>query len=102
MKEKIKHLIVNREQLAEHAQKQYKPIVFDILKSQNNDVNHISQILDYMLDFCFNDHVLQLYRLLCRYLYDFDKETAIYYVNAYREMWDEEGKMFGKNNKRLV
>jgi hypothetical protein len=39
--------------------------------------------------------MLTLYRKLCRHLYSFDPETAIDYVNAYRERWDEEGKQFG-------
>ena len=55
-----------------------------------------------MLDFCFDEQVLQLYRRLCQYLHGLDANAAISYVNAYREMWVEEGKQFGNNqNKEL-
>jgi hypothetical protein len=29
----------------------------------------------------------------------FDQETAVQYVQAYRERWDEEGKQFGNDEK---
>jgi len=34
--------------------------------------------------------MLVLYRKLCRYDFDIDLEATVSYVNAYREMWDEE------------
>jgi hypothetical protein len=52
-----------------------------------------------MLEFHFNAQMLILYRKLCRHVYSFDPKAAIYYVEAYRERWDEEGKQFG-NIKR--
>ena len=95
MMEEIIKLIESRNRLAKQAYTQYEPLVNSIIDAQNKDVNHISLTLDYLLGFCFDDNMLMLYRHLCRYLYDLDKEDAVYYVNAYREMWDEEGKMFG-------
>lgn len=95
MIEKIKTLIESRRQIAKQAFDQYQPLVNEIIASKTKDVNHISYTLDFMLDFCFDDDMLQLYRKLCRYLYDIDPESGVEYVNAYREMWDEDGKMFG-------
>ena len=80
---------------------QYAPLVDTIVASQTKDVNYISYTLDFMLDFCFDHQMLQLYRKLCRYLYDIDIETTASYVNAYREMWDEKGEMFGNFNEML-
>jgi len=100
MIEEIKQLILSRNALAEQALAQYKPLVNHIITSQNTDVNHIFYTLDFMLDFCFDDQMLLLYRRLCRYLYHIDQSAAMDYVNAYREMWDEEGKQFG--NKKEV
>lgn len=97
----IKKLIESRGQIARQAWEQYAPLVNSIIASQTKDVNYISRTLDYMLDFCFDNNMLQLYRKLCRYLYNIDKEAAAYYVNAYRKMWDEEGTQFG-NNKEVA
>ncbi len=43
-----------------------------------------------MLDFCFDDKMLLLYKKLCRYYYDINPEATVSYVYAYREMWDEQ------------
>ena len=98
MIEEITKLIESRNQLAQQACGQYAALVNSIISSQTKDVNYISHTLDYMLDLCFDDQMLLLYRRLCRYLYDIDKETTASYINAYREMWDEKGENFGNNN----
>ena len=97
MIEEIAKLIESRNQLAQQACG-YAALVNSIIASQTTDVNHISHTLDYMLGFCFDDQMLLLYRRLCRYLYDIDKETTASYINAYREMWDENGENFGNKN----
>ncbi len=40
--------------------------------------------------------MLTLYRKLCRHLYSLDPKMALYYVEANRERWDEEGTQFGE------
>jgi hypothetical protein len=55
-----------------------------------------------MLDFCFDAQMLLLYRKLCSHLYGIDPSAAADYVNAYREMFDEEGMQFGNNKKNLT
>lgn len=97
MIEEIKKLIEGRNSLAERALEVYKPLVAEIIDSKTKDVNKICLTLDYMLDFCFDDKMLLLYRRLCRYLLDIDQEATASYVDAFRDMWDEEGTMFGKN-----
>jgi hypothetical protein len=99
MIEEIAKIIENRDQLAQQALQQYEPLVNNIIASQNNDVNHICYTMDFMLDFCFDEQMLLLYRRLCRYLHGVDANAAILYVNAYREMWDEEGKQFGNKER---
>lgn len=76
--------------LARQAEIQYSLEVEDIIASKNQDTNKIQLLLDYMLSFCFDDRVLLLYKKLCRYYLPIDPEGTVYYVNAYREMWDEE------------
>ena len=102
MIDKINELLESRNLLAKQALASYEPLVKDIIASQTKDVNHISYTLDFMLDFCFDENILLLYRKLCRYLYDIDQETTASYINAYRELWDEEGKMFGNKKKKVV
>jgi hypothetical protein len=97
--EKIKALAESQEQLAQQAVLQYQPIVAKCLRDKCTDSNQIAYTLDFMLDFCFDEQMLTLYRKLCRYLYSFDTETAIDYVEAYRERWDEERKRFGNDKK---
>lgn len=76
--------------LAKQAVKQYSPEVAAIIKAQNHDVPRIERCLDYMLDFCFDDGMLLLYKKLCRHYYYINQAAAVSYVNAYREMWDEQ------------
>jgi hypothetical protein len=75
--------------LARVAVKQYSAEVEAILKAQSCDSRCIERCLDGMLDFCFDDEMLVLYKKLCRYYYKIDQEATVSYVNFYREMWDE-------------
>jgi hypothetical protein len=50
---------------------------------------NIEHCLDGMLGFCFDDEMLLLYKKLCRYYFDIDQEAMVFYINSYREMWDE-------------
>ena len=43
-----------------------------------------------MLDFCFDDGMLVLYKKLCRYYFDIDPKATVLYVQVYRDMWDEQ------------
>ena len=99
----IKKLAESQKQLAKQAVQQYRPIVSQYITDNCTNSNQIAYTLDFMLDFCFDDQMLMLYRQLCQHLYSFDPLAATDYVNAYREMWDEDGKQFGNNqNKELA
>jgi hypothetical protein len=97
MIERIKNILEKRSELAHLAKQQYEPVVKQLITSDSRDTQMIERTLDGLLDFCFDDEILLLYRNLCKHLYFFDPEAACYYVNAYREEWDEEGTQFGKN-----
>ncbi len=97
----IKQFIESRDALAKQALLQYQPIVEQFINENCQDNNKISYNLDFMLDFCFDAQMLLLYRKLCRHLYSIDPSAAADYINAYREMWDEEGMQFGNNKKNL-
>jgi hypothetical protein len=87
----IGKLAKGTQKLAREAAQQYSAEVEAILKAQSRDSRRIERCLDGMLDFCFDDGVLVLYRKLCRYYFDIDTEATVSYVHAYREMWDQKG-----------
>lgn len=86
----IGKLVMLTQELARDAVRQYSAEVETILRTQNCDSHRIERCLDGMLDFCFDDGMLVLYKKLCRYYYEIDPEATVSYVHAYREMWDEQ------------
>ena len=86
----IGELAGGAQKLAHEAARQYSAEVENILKAQSRDSKHIERCLDGMLDFCFDDGMLVLYKKLCRYYYKIDPEATVSYANAYWEMWDEQ------------
>ncbi|MCK5486623.1 MAG: hypothetical protein KAI86_10445 [Desulfobacterales bacterium] len=92
---KMDNLVQHVCELAEDSQKltrqavqQYAAEVEAILKVQSRDSQRIERCLDGILDFCFDDGMLSLYKKLCRYYFAIDPEATVSYVSAYREMWD--------------
>lgn len=77
------------QKLARQAVYQYSAEVEAILNEQSRDSRRIERCLDGMLDFCFDDSMLVLYKKLCRYCFIIDPEATVSYVHAYRDMWDE-------------
>jgi hypothetical protein len=82
-----------QQQLARQAEQQYSFEVETILRDQCRDPRRIECLLDGMLDFCFDDEMLRLYKKLCRYYFKMDPVATTSYVYAYREMWDEKGEV---------
>jgi hypothetical protein len=78
------------ERLARQAVQQYSAEVEAILNMQSSDPQRIERCLDGMLDFCFDSGMLALYKKLCRYYFGIDPGSTASYVNAYRDMWDEQ------------
>ncbi len=68
----------------------YTREVDELILNENKDPRHIEWLLDRILDFCFNDEVLIIYKKLCRYYFQIDPVATASYVYAYREMWDED------------
>jgi hypothetical protein len=82
----------------------YTPLVEGILHSQSRDIKHIEQTLDGLLGFCDDEQALTLYRRLCRHYHEIDAEAAVFYVKAYRDMWDPKQLNFGpgKVDRKVV
>jgi hypothetical protein len=60
-----------------------------MIKTNSQDGQEIERLLDFMLDFCFDEDMLLLYRRLCRHLHFLDPISAVEYAYAYRERYDE-------------
>jgi len=58
------------------------------IEKESKDENHIQRTLDYLLDFCFDEKMLTLYRRLCRYYWDINPHATANYIDYYREMYD--------------
>jgi hypothetical protein len=86
----IKNLIESQQQLAQQAYIAYLPEVENIIKNEIVNNNTIELLLDYMLDFCFDDRMLSLFKKLCRYYWDINPQATANYVNYYRERWDSD------------
>lgn len=66
------------QKLAQKAFKLYSDEVEDILNVQDHDSQRIERCLDGMLDFCFDDSMLSLYKKLCRYYFYINPSATIF------------------------
>lgn len=85
----ISKVVDLRKELAHQAKECFVTECNEIMQSKCRDKQQIEKLLDRMLDFCFDEGVLHLYRKLCRYYYQINAVATAGYVNAYRDMWDE-------------
>ena len=85
----IKERYKARNELAKQVLEQYEPIVAEIIATQTKDVSLIALTLDYLLDFSFDDDILELYRKLGRQLYYIDPQVSGFYANAYFNKWSQ-------------
>lgn len=69
---------------------QYTPIVDNIIRRKERDVEEICRTLDYVLDFAGTDDGLALFKRLCAYLYTVDQQAAVDYVEIYRDQYERE------------
>ncbi len=75
-------------QLAREAEKLYALEVDAIIKAQDSNPERIQHCLDGVVDFCFDDNMLLLFKKLCRHYYVIDPVATSDYVYSYKEMWD--------------
>ena len=68
----------------------YKPELECILSEKITNELKIETLLEGILNFCFNDKMLALFKQLCRYYWELNPQATAKYINYYREMWDDE------------
>lgn len=89
MDERIYQIAEQLVQIHQEAYEVYLPLVEDVC-SRTVSEDELSHLLDYLLDFARDEKMLGLYKRVCR------KYLAAYpgcikdYIEAYREMWEEE------------
>ena len=76
--------------MADRALIYYKPIAEDIIAGRIEGENDIGYRLDFMLDFCYDDRVLALYKKVLRSLVEKYPALVVDYIHAYRDMWENE------------
>ena len=76
----------------------YEQEIESILQNKICNKQRIEQALDILLDVAFDERVLKLYRKLCRHYYSINPRASIFYVDSYREIWDQDSLGKDKNN----
>ena len=66
----------------------YTQKVEAIINNEIIDHNHIELTFDYMLDFCYDDEMLLLYKKLARYYFTVNPQGTVNYINYYRERYE--------------
>ena len=88
-------------QLCESAYVQYKPITHDLCSRMTSE-DEVEHTLDWMLDFCGYEKVLDLFKMICRkYIYIYPQMISSE-IQGYREMYDsdENSEETGEENWR--
>lgn len=71
--------------LANQAFQVYLPIVNNICLNEVS-LNELEHILDYLLDFTYDDKILKLYEKVCKHYLPIYPKSIQFYINSYKEM----------------
>lgn len=98
MDEEIIKLAKELNNLYELAYEQIKPNIEDIIKNKINNKKIIEHYLDELLNIP-TDKAYDLLKKICNYYISINKETALFYLNEYHEIWlaEEEVKTLKKD-----
>jgi hypothetical protein len=67
-----------------------KPNVREIIDSNSRDARLIEHTLDHLLDHACIPQGLVIFKSLCRHYWEINPHVTANYINAYREMWDND------------
>ena len=94
MNENISQIAEQIVQLHQQAYEIYLPMVEDVC-SKTVSEDELSHLLDCLLDFASEKKILGLYKRVCRKYFDVYPSCIIDYIEAYREIWEDDG--YGEN-----
>ena len=86
----IQNITQQLKTLAKQALPIYTQKVEAIINNEIQDHNRIELTFDYMLDFCYDDEMLLLYKKLARYYFTINPQGTANYINYYRERYEDE------------
>ena len=84
----IKTIVERIQYISDLSYNYYKPLVDRIIaeKASEKEVEHL---LDYMLDVCHDDRMLNLFKKICRRYYSLYPEMIASEILAYKEWYEE-------------
>ena len=83
-----KAIVERIQDISELSYNYYKPLVDSVIveKASEKEVEHL---LDYMLDVCHDDRMLNLFKKICRRYYSLYPEMIASEILAYKEWYEE-------------
>ena len=84
----IKTIVERIQDISDLSYNYYKPLVDRIIaeKASEKEVEHL---LDYMLDVCHDDRMLNLFKKVCRRYYSLYPEMIASEIQAYKEWYED-------------
>jgi len=76
------------QEISEQSYNYYKPIADNIIAKTASE-NEVEHLLDYMLDVCHDNRMLNLFKTVCRRYYNLYPEMIAFEILTYKEMYDE-------------
>lgn len=73
-----------------HTARLHSSTVAELIRSQSRDTQQIEHTLDHLLSCASVSEGLTAFKALCRHYFPIDPSATAFYVNAYRELWDDE------------
>ena len=87
--EEIKETVLQISRLNDIAYEQYKTAVDLVLSDRMTVPHEIEKLMDGMLDFCENKRFLNLYKKLCRHIYNRYPKLVGEHINLFRLQFEE-------------
>ena len=86
----FKELAENINKITEDAFIIYEAQVDRIYRNKVKDEKEIERIIEALLDYCYNDKMLLLFKKICQYYYKINPSATCEYGYIYRDLWDDE------------
>lgn len=91
MEESIFQIAERLKKFCQEAYDIYLPLVEDVCSRKVSE-DELSHLFDHLLDFAYDERILDLYKRVCRrYLYVYPN-CVKFYIEEYRETWEDENK----------
>lgn len=86
----FKELAESLNKITEDAFIIYEAQVDRIYSNKIKDEKEIERIIEVLLDYCYDDKMLLLFKRICRYYYEINPSATCEYGYIYRDLWDDE------------